>query len=71
MIKSISQTTFEIELSEIKNMLIKELQLNPADSIEVKYEIETQNHGDQRDNWKTHSVKNVKVIVQPNKSKHL
>lgn len=70
-IKTISQTTYDIELSEIKSMLIKELGLNVCDNIEVKYELEAQHHGDQRDNWTTHSVKCVKVIVKPNSSKYL
>lgn len=70
-IKAIAQTTYEIALTEIKAILIKELDLNVNDNIEVKYELATEHHGDQRDNWTTHSVKSVKVIVQPNRSKYL
>lgn len=70
-IKTISQTTYDIELTEIKNMLIKELGLNISDNIEVQYNIGVEHHGDQRDSWTTNKVTKVTVVVKPNSSKYL
>ncbi len=59
-IKPNSVTTYDIGLADIKTLLIKALELNVRDNIEVQYKINF--------NELSVDVVGVKVIVKPNQS---